>query len=152
MGVKVEWSTAFWEGWTTRYPEFASLSEALAQSYFEEAGLYHANDGTGPVTDETQQKLLMYLVMAHIALRYATINGVGPTPLVGVLNHASEGSVSVGTQLNASPGSMQWWVQTKYGFDYWAATAQFRTMRYRAGPQRYFGPIYPTGPGGWRWT
>lgn len=145
MGAKVEWSTEFYNGWLTRYPEFASVDEPQAKLYFEESGLFHANDGTGPVVDETQQKFLVWMVMAHLAMRYAILNGVAPSPLVGPLNHASEGSVSVGTLLQVTPGSMQWWIQTKYGFDYWAATAQYRTMRYRPGFPRQHFPIYAGG-------
>jgi hypothetical protein len=77
----------------------------------------------------------------------AILNGVAPSPLVGRLNHASEGSVSVGTDLGGIPGTAQWWVQTKYGFAYYQATAEYRTMRYRPGPRRFFGPVYA---GGWK--
>ena len=31
------------------------------------------------------------------------------------------------------PGSAQWWQQTKYGAAFWAATSQYRGMRYVPG-------------------
>lgn len=123
-----------------RYREFATLDTTLAESYFAEASLYHANDGTGPVRDPAQQALLMNMVTAHIAALNALDDDSDPkSPLVGRISNASEGSVSVAVQNDYPPGTAQWWQQSKYGSSYWAATAGYRTMRYRPGPRRYFG-------------
>lgn len=130
--------------WIARYPEFYSVTEDVAQAYFDEATVYHRNDGTGPVCNDTEQLALLGMITAHIAAQYATINGAAPSPLVGRISNASEGSVSVAVEgFNNIPGTQQWWLTTKYGANYWAATAQFRGLRYRPGPSRFFGPIYP---------
>jgi hypothetical protein len=142
--------------WVTRYPEFASpggaqpVAEPLADLYFAEAGVYVANDGTSIVP--TDQLLLTYLNMitAHIAsLNAAQASGVPASPLVGRISNASEGSVSVATENNYEPGSVQWYQQTKYGAAYWAATAQFRD-----GPRYAPGPVLgvPANQGGQLWS
>jgi hypothetical protein len=70
------------------------------------------------------------MVTAHIAALNAPIGGQPSSPLVGRINNATEGTISVQTQMDYPAGSAQWFVQTKYGAAYWAATAGFRTMRY----------------------
>lgn len=123
--------------WAARYPEFSAVSSALAQAYFGEATLYLANDGTGPVQDAGQQLALLNMLTAHIAALNAGTNGQPASPLVGRIAHASEGSVSVSTEMPAMPGSAAWFMQTKYGLSYWQATAQYRTMRYVPGRQPF---------------
>lgn len=139
-------------GWIARYGEFAAVSPETAQAYFNEATLYHRNDGLGPVTTETAQLALLNMVTAHIAARYAALNSAGQATgaaaaansTVGRINSASEGSVSVQTEFDstAKPMSMAWWNQTKYGADYWLATAPYRTARYLPNlcGQRNFNP------------
>lgn len=141
--------------WVARYPEFATVSEPTADAYFAEAQIFHANDGSGPVNDATQQLVLLNMMTAHIAARYAIINGEPPSPLIGNITNATEGSVSVGvkTLADAAPGTQAWLVQTKYGSDYWFATAVFRSFMYRAPWPRNVDPYSPMGPwgGGWGW-
>src|SRR5712691_5301202 len=131
MGVTVAFNYA---QWIARYPEFAaSVNTDLATAYFNEATIYHANDGSGPVTTAAIQSTLLNMLTAHIAQRYAAQGGQVASPLVGRISNASEGSVSVQTEYaDATPGTMAWYVQTKYGADYWQASAPYRTMRYRA--------------------
>ena len=108
-----------------------------ATGYFEEATLYQANDGSGPICDAVQQASLLNMVTAHIAKLYQptppAIAGqqVAPGP-VGRVASASEGSVSVSLEMSGSEASA-WWNQTPYGASWWKATAQYRTMRYRPG-------------------
>ena len=143
MGVSVQFN---YPAWIARYPEFALVSEPTANAYFNEAQIYHDNSGSayGP-TDATVQLVLLNMLTAHIAQRYAIIAGVEPSPLVGRISNATEGSVSVGVEGfgSALPGSQVWFAQTKYGLDYWFATTPFRTMRYVTGPRRIFDPIFP---------
>ena len=121
-----------------RYPEFASLTPALAQAYFDEATLYLANDGSGPVGDAGQQLVLLNMLVAHIA----KLSGVGspggaaagPQGLVGRISSASEGSVSVSADLSGLPAAAAWLSQTPYGLGFWNATARFRRGRYVPGP------------------
>lgn len=123
--------------WSARYPELASsVAEPLAQLYFNEATLYLNNDGCGPVRDPLQLAMILNMLTAHIAALNAPLNGQASSPLVGRINTASEGSVSVGTDLNV-PGTASWFAQSKYGLAAWQALAPYRTMHYRRGPASY---------------
>ena len=123
-----------------RYPEFAGIvTTSLAALYFGEAGLYCDNTITSPITDDApggQRAVLLGMVTAHIA----AMNSTASSPLVGRINSATEGSVSVQTQNDYPPGTVQWWQQTKYGAAFWAATAQYRRARYVPSPGRVMDP------------
>lgn len=119
--------------WTIRYPELAkSVPVSLAQAYFDEATLYCDNSPTSIVIDEAKRLVLLNMLVAHIAALNATINCVEPSPIVGRIASASEGSVSVQTQNDYPPGTPQWYQQTRYGSAFWAATAPYRAFRYVA--------------------
>lgn len=129
----------------TLFPEMAGLSTGQAQAYFLRAGLYFANSATNPALRNgiDHMTLLMYLVTAHIAMLTApkdangnvSSSGSAASPIVGRINSASEGSVSVGAELQGSGSpSEAFFTQTQYGFEFWQATAQYRTMRYVANP------------------
>lgn len=140
--------------WAALYPEFSNVTQAQATSQFALAGLYLRNDGTGLVCDPTLQTYLMYLVVAHLCfLAYGDNTGSGGSQLVGRISGATQGSVSVQTDLPSTP-SQAWFVQSKYGFQFWQATAAFRSGgRYRVGPGVYngrgVGQVVPvSGPGG----
>jgi Protein of unknown function (DUF4054) len=134
-----------YSAWAARYPELASsVSQSLAQQYFNEAQLYCDNTPCSVIRDLCIRALLLNMVTAHIAALNAPLDGQPSSPLVGRINSATEGSVSVGTQLDMPPGSAQWYAQTKYGLAFWQATAQFRAMRYVPGPVP---PVNPWGLG-----
>ena len=123
--------------WIARYPEFAGVSEPTAQEYFNEATIYHANNGGGPVATAVLQSALLNMLTAHIAARYATVGGVAPSSLVGRIASATQGSVTVAADYGTTTSEQEaWYNQTKYGADYWRATAQFRTFRNVIGPPR----------------
>ena len=144
-------------GFVARYPEFGALSSAQLLSYFNEAGLYCANDTCNPAFNVGVLPTLLNMVTAHIAWLNAPRDGSGvpaqvgapASPIVGRIANATEGSVSLATQNDYPPGSAQWWQQTKYGAAYWQASASFRTMRYAANPTRVFSGIYTGRPWGW---
>jgi hypothetical protein len=142
MGVVAVFNYSKWIG---RYPEFKSVSAEMAQGYFDEAGIYLRNDGSGPVGDATTQLVLMNMITAHIAQLNATINGVAPSPLVGRIASAGEGSVNVSTEY-AAPGTAAWFSQTKYGANFWQASAAYRTMRYSPLPTVVADGIFPFVP------
>jgi len=128
MGVIVSFD---YQAWITRYPEFAYLSEPLVMEYYQEAIIFHRNDGGGPVRDPAAQLVYINMMVAHIAaLNAPTANGAAASNLVGRISTASEGSVSVGTENPYPPGSASWYQQTKYGSAYWNATKPYRTARY----------------------
>lgn len=117
--------------WAARYPELASsVSSTLAGIYFNEATLYLDNSDTSIVTDITVRATLLNMLTAHIAALNAVLNGQASSPIVGRISNASEGSVSVQTQNDYPPGTVQWYQQTKYGAAYWGASARYRTARY----------------------
>ena len=133
-----------------QFPELASVSPALLAIYFASAGDFINNTDCSIVPDEPVQGGLrtrvLYLTTAHIAKMFATINGQTPSGLVGRINNAAEGSVSVGTDLNLTSQSAQWWLQSPYGFMAWQALAPYRTALYVGRPQRNFGPYGTYGP------
>lgn len=142
-------ATFSYQAWKARYPEFGTVSQDLADAYFAEATLYLRNDGTGPVQDAGQQLVLLNMLVAHIAsISALNDDGTAANSLVGPITGASEGSVSVSTALQLEPGSAAWFQTSKYGYQFWAATAAYRSMRYV--PSR---AAYSTGYGGWarRW-
>jgi len=124
--------------WTTLYPEFASVSPVLAQSYFNRATLYCRNDGRHPASTDAILSELLYMLTSHIAKMSAPAGGQAPT-LTGRVSSVSEGSVSISTELPMQANAA-WFQQTTYGFNYWTATAQYRTMHYVPGIRRVFFP------------
>jgi hypothetical protein len=144
MGIQVQFS---YPAFVARYPEFASVSLAQAQEFFNEATIYHANDGGGPVSNATIQSALLNMVTAHISALYTQSQG-DPSPgsakdansPVGRISNASEGSVSAAFDYGSSASDHKmFFCQTKYGASYWAATQQYRTARYLSGVTPCFG-------------
>lgn len=147
MGVVVAFVYA---AWILRYPQFTSpngaqpVSSDLATLYFNEATVYHANNGGGlPVRGVATQSILLNQLTAHIATMNALmLNGEPPSPIIGRINNASEGSVSVQTEYNTNMSDAQAWLcQTPPGAAYWAATKQYRSFRYFPGRRRVFDPF-----------
>ena len=127
--------------WAARYPELAVwVGAPAAQMYFNEATLYLDNTATSLVADVTQRTMLLYMLTSHIAQINAAQGGQAASPLVGRITDATEGSVTVRAEMKYPEGSAQWYQQTKYGSAYWAATTQYRTMRYLPAPVRNFQP------------
>lgn len=142
MGVTVAFN---YQTWIARYPEFTATVKAdLAQEFFNEATIYHRNDGGGPVSNAAIQSTLLNIATAHIAQLAVGTAKKPASDIVGRITTAGEGSVSVSTEMQVPPGTAQWWNQTKFGAAYWAATAQYRTMRYLRGPVRPINP-FPFG-------
>lgn len=134
--------------WAARYPTLAAkVDEPLAQSYFDEAGLvYLLNNDCSVVQDVPTRLVLLNMLVAHLAaLNGATASG--EAGLVGRVSSATEGSVTINADYNAQPGSEQWYAQTPYGAQYWAATVGYRSAIYVPGPQPFLGV---PGPYGWR--
>jgi len=126
-----------------RYPEFVNVSDALLQAYFDEATIYLANTEDSRVQDVAQRAVLLNMLVAHIAQMNAGSATQPASPLVGRVNTATEGSVSVGTDMGVVPFTAAWFLQTKYGASFWQATARYRTMQYVPGRS------YPGAGFGW---
>lgn len=129
------------------YPEFAGIDDGVLGRNFTRATLQLNNSCGSLVQDANQRELLLELLVAHITyINQGTNDGAGnvnpPTGVVGRINAATEGSVSLASEYSAPPNDMQaYYLQSKYGAEYWNDTARFRTMRY-VGPQNN-GPIGP---------
>src|SRR6202042_1271938 len=127
------------------YPEFNStvLTQPQAQEYFNLAQLYLDNTPCSvvPVLDGNGQPLrirILGMITAQIAQLLAGSSLQPVSPLVGRVSNATEGSVSVATELNV-PVEAAWFSQTLYGLMAWAALAPFRQALYIPGPRRYAG-------------
>jgi hypothetical protein len=139
----------------TRYPDLARwCSPDMAQGYFDLATLYLDNTDVGtppsqvlgygfvgcryggsPVTNIPQRQILLGLLTAHVAALNAPLNGQPSSTLVGRISSATEGSVSVTVDYPQVAGA-EWYSLTKYGLQFWSATARYRR-----------GGLYFPGPG-----
>lgn len=141
-----------YDTWIGTFPEFSGVTAAQGEGFFNRAGLVFDNTESNPAFGSGNMPMLMYLLTSHIAWLNAPRDGSGnPTTqgqqapqVVGRINSASEGSVSVGSEWKGqgSP-SQDWFLQTRYGAEFWTATAPYRTMRYRANPTIVYGGAYP---------
>lgn len=158
--------------WIAAFPEFSGCSAAQGQAWFNQATTIFANATSNPAYCEQGPagfKTVMYMVVSHIAWLSAPRDASGnpaaagqpASPIVGRINSASEGSVSVGAEMgdmNAGSPSQAWWMQTKYGAMFWTATANTRGAVYAANPlvmpQGIFPGYFPSfsarRPFGWR--
>lgn len=117
------------------YPEFGAVSDASLNAYFVRAQMFLANEDC-PVQDEAKRLQLFWLLVAHIAKLAGALNPGGIPGPVGRTSSATEGSVSVSLEFNATMGA-EWCNQSSYGAAFWAATAYLRSFRYVARPTRY---------------
>lgn len=117
------------------YPEFGAVPDTTLSGYFLRSQLFLVNEDC-PVQDEAKRLQLYWLLVAHIAQLSGALNPGGVPGPVGRTSSATEGSVSVSLEFNATMGA-SWFVQTSYGAQFWAATAYLRSFRYVARPTRY---------------
>lgn len=121
-----------------RYPEFSCVSDDLLGAYFTEATIYLDPTDGSIVQDTAQRAILLNMLTAHVAALSDSNR-----QLVGRIGTASEGSVSVSTDMGPVTNSQAWYAQTRYGASYWSATARYRTFRYspsRSYPQNVITP------------
>lgn len=117
---------------SARYPEFCSVTSAVLTLYFNEATIYLDNTDCSIVQDVARRAVLLNMLTAHIAaMNGSGVNGAGASGLVGRISSATEGSVSVSTDFGIVSNREAWYAQTKYGAQFWAATAPYRSFRYR---------------------
>lgn len=152
-----------YNAWTGMFPEFTAVNTSQATGFFNRATKIFRNDGGGPVCDAAEQSDLLNLLTAHIAWLNAFRDASGmpsstgtipPSPIVGRINSASQGSVSLGADMGdatAGSPSQPWYMQSRYGAEFWAATAGYRTAQYAAQPTIVAGPVFPGYFPGRRW-
>ena len=146
MGVIATFS---FPAFVAQYPEFSGVSGSVAQGWWNQAGLYNANDGSGPVQDMPTQQMLMNMLTAHVGCLAGFLNADGqPNPtIVGRIVDATQGSVTVHTEMdrNTKPESSAWFYQTQYGATWFQATRLYRSARYLPGYNQRIGAGF--GPG-----
>lgn len=137
MGIQITFN---YTNWALLFPQFSNLNETQVTTLvLPLAEQYCRNDGGGPVTTASTQTNLLNLMVAHVAQLLFGSTTQPLSPLVGRINNASEGSVSVGTDFPTTPNNA-WFLQTQFGAAFWQASAPYRTMRYIPGPRRCFNP------------
>lgn len=129
------------------FPAFTPLGQTLNNAYFTRAtGSIIANACTNPMFGDGNLTYLVYLATAHVAWLNSpkdasgnpSASGSVSPGLAGRISSATKGSVTVATEWPANDPSAQekYLMQTSYGQEYLAATAQYRTARYAARPTR----------------
>lgn len=130
LGVVVFDAAAF----KVAFPMFSTIADPALSMNFQLATLQLNNSCSSRVKDAGTRELLLNLLVAHItALAYGE-NGQPPSGIVGHINHAQEGSVSVGAGVGVMVYGQAYYMQTQWGAMYWQATARFRSMVYVPAP------------------
>ena len=114
---------------SSAYPQFAPATDGVFAGYFEQAGYLCDNSGAGIVTDPVELKDLLWLLVAHLATVFG-YPGVKPAQITGRVSQATQGTTSVNTEAGPITMSNAWFMQTSYGFTFWARTAKYRTFQY----------------------
>ena len=109
------------------YPNIKA-TDAQLEMYFVEACMLLNNTKTSCVKSLTERELLLYLLVAHIAMLQARIEAGNEA--VGRIASGSEGSVSVSFDNGQTTLSDKWYMQTPYGSQYWALTKKYRSFLY----------------------
>lgn len=121
--------------WATQFPQLAaSVTEGQAQFYFDQAELYIDNTDCSIICDEKERRILLYLLVAHLA--QLAIRGAETGNVAGRITNATQGSVNVGFGMTAGNATAEWYGQTSFGNDVYAALAKYRTARYVPAPVR----------------
>jgi hypothetical protein len=132
------------------WPEFAGIANPVMANQFTGAQLLLNNSCGSRVRDANTRLYLLYLLTAHLTfLNAGTNDGAGnvtPAPgIVGRIDNAAEGSVSVGAAYSSQVSQSEaFFIQTKYGAQFWQETAQYRTFHYVGAPA--YGPNAPGSP------
>jgi hypothetical protein len=148
--------------WTGAFGEFSNCSPAQGQGWFNRASILFDNSACNPAAcTPGMLSTLLYLLTSHIAWLNAprdangnpAATGAPSSPIVGRIDQASEGSVSVHADMgdaDAAFPTASWYLSTKYGAEFVAATAGFRTAIAVSQPTFVPGPVYYPGLGYFR--
>lgn len=116
------------------FPSFATVADGSLSMAFNLATLQLNNSCGSLVCDAAQRELLLNLLTAHIAATVYGENGQPPAGIVGRVDRAQEGSVSVGADMGTMAYGQAYYMQSQWGALYWQSTAKYRTMRYIPAP------------------
>jgi hypothetical protein len=131
--------------WVAMFPEFAALTPGQGQAYFYRASGLCANSCSNPMFGDGVLPYRLYLLTSHFAWLSCprddsgnpAATGQPASALVGRISSATEGSVTVQTELEMGSDTSAWeaeLTQTKYGLEYLAKLAPYRTAVYLANP------------------
>lgn len=113
------------------YPAFATLTNVQMQSAFDVAVLFLNNSCCSVVQDANVRERLLYMLTAHVCALIYGENGNPPSGIVGRVDSAREGSVSVSAAYaNDMSMSEAYFSQTPYGAMFWQATVAYRMGGY----------------------
>jgi hypothetical protein len=125
----------------TMFPEFQSLSAQTVYALWLNACVILRNDASSPVQDPQTRVMLLMLLTAHLAALFGGPQGGGGfgPQLGGVYTSKAVDGVSLGSSgpYPGVTGTNAWYLQTRYGQDYWMKTRALRTFHYVPGPQRF---------------
>ncbi len=126
-----------------RYPEFTAAYNAnptLFASMFAEAGLYLNNTNCSIVQDVILRTVLLNMITAHIAFIGGVMTADGQPKPVGIVQSATQGTVSATFQnVTPTPGTGAWFQMSQYGASFWQATTCYRGIFYTPQPTRVEG-------------
>lgn len=115
-----------------QYPEF-KLSDGVLERCFEQAELIVNNTDSAFISNLSERKTLLYLLVAHIGtLLYGADGKDGPS-MVGNLSSATEGTVNISMSVLGVDMDNAWYTQTQYGNTFWLLTKKYRQARYLPG-------------------
>ncbi|EGO4532846.1 DUF4054 domain-containing protein [Escherichia coli] len=116
------------------YPEFSNVPDAILQFLFDQSTDYLNNADYSLVDDVVKRERLLYMLMAHLAyVRYGDNRKRGGSGMVGRIASATQGSVSVSSDLGPIEFRYAWYTQSPYGLDFWQATKVYRMANYYPG-------------------
>lgn len=119
----------------TAFPAFTAVSDIALQMSFTLATTLMNNSCGSRVQDANLRETLLNLLTAHITQLKDGANGDGPAGIVGRIDKATEGSVSVSATMDtAGVYGKDYYDQTQWGALYWAATSKYRRMVYIPAP------------------
>lgn len=116
------------------YPAFATVADPALQVSFSLAELQLNNSCGSLVKNANTRELLLNLLVAHITALKDGQNGQPPAGIVGHVDKAQEGTVSVSASVGTMVYGQAYYMQTQWGALFWQSTARFRTMRYIPAP------------------
>lgn len=115
-----------------QYTQF-TLSDGELERCFEQAELIVNNTDSAVVSDVKERKVLLYLLVAHIASLLYGANGSDGAGMVGNMSSATEGTVNISMAVLGVDMDNAWYAQTQYGNTFWLLTKKYRQARYLPG-------------------
>lgn len=117
------------------YPMFATVAPAALNQCFLYATTMMGNSCGSRVRNPFKRELYLNMLTAHITALLYGQNGQPAPGIVGRVDKATEGSVSVSAVMDTNGVyGKDWYVQTQWGAIYWNATAWARRGVYIAPP------------------